>query len=93
MKRHRWSIAVYFMLFLFVLFVLFNDYSPILIVVGAVVATLIVFTIQFYYPAVLDKRVDRVESFYAARKTILHCIFSMFLRTGLRMKRQRSWRS
>ncbi|WP_405108632.1 hypothetical protein MHH28_29690 [Paenibacillus sp. FSL K6-1217] len=36
MKRFRWSIAVYFVLFVFVLFVLFNDYSPILIVVGAV---------------------------------------------------------
>ncbi|MEK3902979.1 hypothetical protein [Paenibacillus sp. FSL R7-0179] len=68
MKRHRWSIAVYFMLFLFVLFVLFNDYSPILIVVGAVVATLIVFTIRFYYPAVLDKRVDHVESFLRSQK-------------------------
>ncbi|MBP2113183.1 hypothetical protein [Paenibacillus silagei] len=63
MKRYRWSITVCFMLFVFVLFTLFNDYSPILIVVGAVVATLIVFTIQFYYPAVLEKRVDRVESF------------------------------
>ncbi|KHL94514.1 hypothetical protein QW71_17685 [Paenibacillus sp. IHB B 3415] len=68
MKRFRWSIAVYFVLFVFVLFVLFNDYSPILIVVGAVVACLIAFIIQFYYPAVLEKRMDRVESFLRSQK-------------------------
>lgn len=93
MKRYRWSITVYFMLFVFVLFALFNEYSPILIVMGAVAACLIVFTIQFYYPAVLEKRVDRVESFYAAQKVIQPFIFSMFLRTGLRIKRERLWSS
>ncbi|MEK3713467.1 hypothetical protein [Paenibacillus sp. FSL R7-0333] len=69
MKRYRWSITVYFMLFVFVLFALFNEYSPILIVMGAVAACLIVFTIQFYYPAVLEKRVDRVESFLRSPKS------------------------
>lgn len=68
MKRFRWSIAVYFALFVFVLFALFNDYSPILIVGGAVVAVLLVFIAQFYYPAVLEKRVDRVESFLRSQK-------------------------
>lgn len=68
MKRFRWSIAVYFVLFVFVLFVLFNDYSPILIVGGAVVACLIAFIAQFYYPAVLEKRVDRVDSFLRSQK-------------------------
>lgn len=68
MKRLHLSIVVYSLLFVFVLFVLFNDYSPILLVAGVVVATLIVFTIQFYYPAVLDKRVDRVESFLRSQK-------------------------
>ncbi|MFC6652692.1 hypothetical protein [Paenibacillus rhizoplanae] len=68
MKRFRWSIAVYFALFVFVLFVLFNDYSPILIVVGAVVACIIALIAQFYYPAILEKRVDRVESFLRSQK-------------------------
>jgi hypothetical protein len=68
MKRYRWSIAVYFVLFVFVLFVLFNDYSPILIAGGGVAAVLMIFTIQFYYPAVLSKRVDRVESFLRNQK-------------------------
>lgn len=68
MKRFRWSLAVYFVLFVFVLFALFNDYSPILIVGGAVVAVLLAFIAQFYYPAVLEKRVDRVESFLRSQK-------------------------
>ncbi|MEK4854115.1 hypothetical protein NST04_30055 [Paenibacillus sp. FSL H7-0756] len=68
MKRYRWSIAVYFVLFVFDLFVLFNDYSPILIAGGGVAAVLMIFTIQFYYPAVLAKRVDRVESFLRNQK-------------------------
>lgn len=68
MKRLHLSIAVYSLLFVFVFFVLFNDYSPILLIAGVVVATLIIFTIQFYYPAVLDKRVDRVESFLRSQK-------------------------
>lgn len=93
MKRFRWSIAVYFVLFVFVLFVLFNDYSSILIVVGAVVACIIALIAQFYYPAILEKRVDRVESFYAARKTILPYIFSLFLRTDLTMNQEWLWRS
>ncbi|MFD2875914.1 hypothetical protein ACFTAO_08040 [Paenibacillus rhizoplanae] len=40
---------------MFVLFVLFNDYSPILIVVGAVVACIIALIAQFYYPAIFGE--------------------------------------
>ncbi|WNS40808.1 hypothetical protein [Paenibacillus sp. MMS20-IR301] len=68
MKRLRWSIFIYSVLFVVVLFMVLNDYSPILIVGVAVVAGLIAFLTQFYYPAALDKRVDRVESFLRSQK-------------------------
>ncbi len=68
MKRLSWSILIYSVLFAVVLFMAFNDYSPILVIGVAVVAALIAFVTQFYYPAALDKRVDRVESFLRSQK-------------------------
>lgn len=43
MKRLRWRIFIYSMLFVVVLFLALNDYSPILIVGETVVAGLIAF--------------------------------------------------
>ncbi|WP_310829028.1 hypothetical protein [Paenibacillus pedocola] len=68
MKRFRWSIFIYSVLFVVVLFMALNDYSPIWIIGVTVVAGLIVFVTQFYYPAALDKRVDCVESFLRSQK-------------------------
>ncbi|AIQ47766.1 hypothetical protein R70723_19105 [Paenibacillus sp. FSL R7-0273] len=59
---------IYSVLFVVVLFLVLNDYSPVLIAGFTFMAILIAFTIQFYYPAVLDKRVDRVESFLRSQK-------------------------
>ncbi|UQZ32722.1 hypothetical protein C2I18_03610 [Paenibacillus sp. PK3_47] len=68
MKQLGWKIVFYSGLFVVVLIMALNDNSPVLIVGTAVVATLIFFISQFYYPAVLDKRVDRVESFLRTQK-------------------------
>ncbi|MEK5494997.1 hypothetical protein MKZ24_30285 [Paenibacillus sp. FSL R7-0297] len=68
MKRLGWSIFIYSALFVVVLFLALNDYSPILIVGVTVVAGLIAFITQFYYPAILEKRVDRIESFLRSQK-------------------------
>ncbi|AIQ56938.1 hypothetical protein PBOR_08295 [Paenibacillus borealis] len=68
MKRLRWSIFIYSVLFVVVLLLALNDYSPILIVGVTVVAGFIAFITQFYYPAALEKRVDRVESFLRSQK-------------------------
>lgn len=68
MKHRWWEISFYFVLFVVVLFMAFNDYSRVLIVGTAVMATLIFFIIQFIYPLALEKRVDRVESFLRSRK-------------------------
>lgn len=86
MMRLKWNILIYSMLFVVVLYLVLNDSSPILIVGVTIVAVLIAFTIQFYYPAVLDKRVDRVESFCAAKKAIRVCTSSMLLQTNLRTR-------
>lgn len=68
MRDLWWKISFYFALFVVVLFMAFNDYSPILIVGTAVVATLIFYIIQFIYPLVWEKRVYRVESFLRSQK-------------------------
>jgi hypothetical protein len=68
MKRLWWKISFYFALFVVILFMAINDYSPVLIVGTAVMATLIFFIIQFIYPLALEKRVDRVESFLRSQK-------------------------
>ncbi|MDF9841286.1 MULTISPECIES: hypothetical protein [unclassified Paenibacillus] len=68
MKRLKWNVLIYSVLFVVVLYMTLNEYSPIWIVGATFVAFLIAFTTQFYYPAVLDKRVDRVESFLRSQK-------------------------
>ncbi|MBY0010002.1 hypothetical protein [Paenibacillus typhae] len=68
MKRFKWNLLIYAALFVVVLYMTLNEYSLIWIVGATFVAFLIAFTTQFYYPAVLDKRVDRVESFLRSHK-------------------------
>lgn len=68
MKHLWWKILFYFVLFVVVLFMIINDYSKVLIVGTAMMATLIYFIVQFIYPLALEKRVDRVQSFLRSQK-------------------------
>ncbi|MEC0127006.1 hypothetical protein [Paenibacillus pabuli] len=53
----------YLAVFVFVLFMTWNDYSLILTLGVVLVASLIMFMLRFYYPLSLETRIDRVESF------------------------------
>lgn len=64
-----WSkVSFYFFVFVFALFMTLNDYSPILTVGLMFVATIIAFSVFFYYPLVLEKRINRIESFLRKQK-------------------------
>ncbi|WP_422661175.1 hypothetical protein ACK8P5_12105 [Paenibacillus sp. EC2-1] len=63
-----WKISFYFLVFVFALFMSFNDYSPILTVGLLFVATILAFSLFFYYPLLLEKRISRLESFLRKQK-------------------------
>lgn len=63
-----WKIMFYFTIFVFLIFIRVNGYSQ-LITLGVVfVAGFLTFLLQFYYPLVLEKRIDRLESFLRKQK-------------------------
>lgn len=63
-----WKIIFYFFVFVFALFMTLNEYSPILIVGLVFVATIFAFSLFFYYPLLLEKRISRLESFLRKQK-------------------------
>ncbi|WP_405152697.1 hypothetical protein [Paenibacillus sp. FSL K6-0108] len=62
--RNSWGEFVFYLaVFVFVLFMTWNDYSLILTLGVVLVAALIMFMLRYYYPLSLETRIDRVESF------------------------------
>ncbi|MCL6602296.1 MAG: hypothetical protein K6T94_05405 [Paenibacillus sp.] len=68
MGSFGWKILIYFAVFVFALFMTVNGYSPILTVGVIVIAVLLSFVLLFYYPLLLEKRIDRLESFLRKQK-------------------------
>lgn len=63
-----WKILFYFTIIVFVLFMRVNGYSQLITVGVVAVAVFLTFLQQFYYPLVLEKRIDRLESFLRKQK-------------------------
>ncbi|WP_339783863.1 hypothetical protein NSQ38_20615 [Paenibacillus sp. FSL R7-0313] len=62
--RKSWGEFVFYLaVFVFVLFMSWNDYSLFLTLGVVLIAALIMFMLRFYYPLSLEKRIDRVEIF------------------------------
>ncbi|MBT2285683.1 hypothetical protein J7E78_19250 [Paenibacillus polymyxa] len=67
--RKSWGEFVFYLtVFVFVLFMTWNDYSLFWTIGGVVVTILIVFFKHVFYPLVFDKRIDRLESFLSKQQ-------------------------
>lgn len=62
--RNSWGEFVFYLaVFVFVLFMTWNDYSLFFTIGVVLIAAFIMFMLRFYYPLSLEKRIDRVEIF------------------------------
>ncbi|MCW3790184.1 hypothetical protein OM416_01265 [Paenibacillus sp. LS1] len=67
--RNSWAEFVFYLaVFVFVLFMTWNDYSLFLTIGVVLIATLIAFIKHVFYPLVFDKRIDRLESFLSKQQ-------------------------
>jgi len=67
--RNYWGEFVFYLaVFVFVLFMSWNDYSLFWTLGVVLIAALIMFMLRFYYPLSLEKRIDRVETFLRRQK-------------------------
>lgn len=63
MRSIGWKVLFYLTMFGFVLFMTVNEYSQLLTVGVVVVAAFLSVLLFFIYPLLLEKRIDRLESF------------------------------
>lgn len=63
-----WKILFYFAVFVFSIFMTVNGYSQLLIIGVVVVAAFLAFLLLLHYPLLLEKRIDRLESFLRKQK-------------------------
>lgn len=68
MRSFGWKILFYFGEVVFVIFMTVNGYSLIITFMVIVVAAFLSFLLLFYYPLLLEKRIDRLESFLSKQK-------------------------
>lgn len=68
MRKSWWEFLIYFVALIFFLFMLINEYSPVLIVGVVSVTILIAFIKHVFYPLVFEKRIDRLESFLSKQQ-------------------------
>ncbi|APO45906.1 hypothetical protein BS614_18995 [Paenibacillus xylanexedens] len=67
--RKSWGEFVFYLaVFVFVLFMTWNDYSLFWTIGGVVVTILIAFIKHVFYPLVFDKRIDRLASFLSKQQ-------------------------
>ncbi|WP_338539761.1 hypothetical protein [Paenibacillus tundrae] len=62
MRKLRWEVVMGIIVFFFVFFMAWNDYSTVLTIIVVFTATLIAFLSFTIYPLVFDKNIDRIES-------------------------------
>jgi cell division protein FtsW (lipid II flippase) len=86
MESLGWKILFYFAVFVFALFMTVNGYSPILIVGVIFIVILLLFFLLLYYPLLLEKRIDRLESFLRKQKKTPAIYINFVLANSLRMK-------
>lgn len=70
MRSLWWKILYFFTALVFALFMAVNGYSRFLTVGVIVVAALLAFLLLYYYPLLLEKRIDRLESFLRKQKKL-----------------------
>ncbi|WP_145326070.1 hypothetical protein [Paenibacillus xylanexedens] len=68
MSKSWGEFVFYLAVFVFVLFMTWNDYSLFWTIGGVVVTILIAFIKHVFYPLVFDKRIDRLESFLSKQQ-------------------------
>ncbi|MCM3782215.1 hypothetical protein M3231_04475 [Neobacillus mesonae] len=68
MGYFRWKVVFFFIVFVFAIFMTFNHYSPLLTLGIVIVAGLLAFLPLYFYPLMLEKRINRVESYLREQK-------------------------
>ncbi|WP_145048875.1 hypothetical protein [Paenibacillus xylanexedens] len=68
MRKLRWEVVMGIIVFFFVFFMAWNDYSTVLTIIVVFTATLIAFLSFTIYPLVFDKNIDRIDSFLRKQK-------------------------